>query len=383
MPPHHNARWLVLTTLVFVLCASAVAFSWSDATQYAALETFRSLGATPYDQYRSILATPSTHAVNPITLYCDLREANDRRSCEAMAALFPLRVYDWTPQFAKHMRDPFLVLCPEFAIPDVQRHVQAPLQFVANPYRVAMTLLADSESPISSWRDVATSSVIVFEHHFSEQLLRTIAELLDMPIKILTARSYQDMYGMWSRGEGDILFLLGSHPHPFVANLSAHRRLKLLPWDIFEGSATAAADGGAAPRVLDPELLKFALPGIVSINVPLWYNECTKLPSLEAEQFAQTNTLKCEIKRYNVNSLEQYHPTYGFRMVLLATDSVSVHTTQALLRTLYQQRLPLYREMRWMIRDEAMVYCPPSLNFHAGARLFLEHANLLTSREAS
>lgn len=365
---------LVATTLIMILMIWRVC----DRAAPHTVESWRTFGTTPYDQYQSVLYTPSEHSVRRIKLYADLRDVNCRRTCEAIAQHFPLSLYDWTPQFAEHMRTPFLVLCPEFTVASLQRQVPTPLHFVANPYRVAMTLIADSESNISSWRDMKTHAVIVFEHHFSEQLLRGFSELLDSPIKIVTVRSYQEMYTRWRRGDAELMFLLCSHPNPFVANLSAHKRIKLLSFDVSE--ERPGADTGA--QILDPQLLEFEFPGILRINVPLWYNECKHLDEPDRTKWMRTEEMVCQTKRYTVNSLDQYHRTYGFRMMILATENVPDSTTATLLHTLYQKRKTLYQTMRWMIRDDALVYCPPTLSVHAGARAYMEERDLIKEERA-
>ena len=104
------------------------------------------------------------------------------------------------------------------------------------------------------------------------------------------------------------------------------------------------------------------------------------MPDLEKTGWRKAE-IKCETKRYNVNSLDQYHRSYGFRMIMLATEGVPNHTTHALLRTLYQRREARHQRMRWMIRDEALVYCPPTLNVHAGARAYLVENDLIHEQQ--
>ena len=345
-------------------------------------ESFRSMGTTPFDRFRSILSTQTEFSTDPLTLYCDLRDANDQQTCAALRARFPLRLSKWNINFAKHMHAPFMVMCPEFAIAELSKQIDRPLRFVANTHRVAMTLIADSELPVHSWNDVTNSTIVVFENHFSEMLLRSIFELIDATIKIIAVNTYQEMYDTWNRGDADLIFLLCSHPNPFVSNLSYIRRIKLIPWDLIfqntrEGplnnqalAGRVAKDGGSTKNtMLDIQLLQFSIPGILSIDVPLWFHDCEKNGRTRA---TKNDVPFCQIKRYNVVSLDQYHRTYGFRMMLLGSDDAPSHNVRAFVQMMHEQSQEMHTTMRWMVRDSSFLYCPPALQMHPGVQSFIE-----------
>ena len=318
-------------------------------------ESFRMhlpLDTPMYDRYRSILQTETSFSVEPLRLYSDTRHANERLVCEALSRLFPLNIYEWKMQFIERMRTPFLITVPEYVNGDIQDKFETELYFVANLFHVSMTLIVDSTSAIDTWDDVRRSTIGVFENSKCEFLIRKVFEVLDTPIKIVAVHTYQEMYTRWLDGDFEVIFMLCSHPSTFVANLSIQRRIKILKWEIFKNENIQ-------------HLINFWFPGIVKTVIPLWYHDC------------KSNS-KCELKRYNVLSLDQYLDSYGFRMNILASHDVPKESTHALARTLHNRNEKMRLNMRWMLPISQMFYCPRRLSYHSGVREYLLEENIIT-----
>lgn len=340
-------RWSKQIVYIAVVITLLILFLRQRVDSSDTRESFqmRLINTPVYDRYRSILQTQTAFSVQPLTLYSDTRDANERLTCETLAQLFPLQIYDWTLKYIDQMRSPFLIVLPEYINADMQNKFKEELHFVANLYHVSITLIVDSTSPIDTWDDVRSSTIGVFEHSKCEHFIRKVFEVLESPIKIITVGSYQEMFDRWINGDFDVIFMLCSHPSIFVANMSTRRRIKILKWDIFED-------------VNIQHLIKFWFPGIVRTVIPLWYHECK-------------DGAQCELKRYNVLSLDQYLKSFGFRMNVLASQDVPPESMHALARTLRNRNEQLRLDMRWMLPASKMFYCPRLLNYHPGVRKYL------------
>jgi hypothetical protein len=292
---------------------------------------------TTKERFQNILVTRSEFSQDKLTLTYDAFDINDEVFVrEYLANAFPLILDQTTVGGGATPRSLLM-------IPQSLNLGHTDMSFVISLYNVSLTMLLPVNSKFSSFESLHNLVIGTIGQHYSYPTITKLLEISGLRSSVRRYETYDDLDEAWGRGEISAIFLLCSHPNPFVEKFSFKERIKFMDWSIlFDHTLNSKATA------------LFYFPNLVKTQIPL--------------------------STYRIFSLTLSLPSYGFKMNILCDPGVPDHYTYNFVSTIYRNHIHLILKNRFLqdIDDQIMSYCPSYLQYHPGAKAFYVEKNFIT-----
>lgn len=274
---------------------------------------------SPFDQQRLILCY-------------DNFDLNDEIMAQDLKEMFPLTLQ--SPVGRGN-----LLMVPQFQNLDTKD-----MLFLVSMFNISLTLLL----PVDREDAIEDMVIGTIRSHYSYPFLLKLLQIFRLPTVIRSFATYEDLDQAWNTQSITAVFLICSHPNPFVEKFSFKNRIRFYDWSLlFDSQINAKAT------------LLFYFPDMIQTSIP--------------------------VSTYRIFTLSLAFDGYGFKINLLGHRDVPSEYAYTLVQTLDDNYLTLQIRHPFLqnVNRQVMSYCPPYLQYHPGAKMFYINQNYITEQPST